>query len=63
MPSRVFIARLAGMPVFDPLGDQVGRIRDVEGGTVAFEVDGERREVRIDAIQNARLAEWPDTPR
>ncbi|MEJ7707842.1 MAG: CBS domain-containing protein [Nocardioidaceae bacterium] len=28
-PSRVFIARLAGMPVFDPNGDQVGKVRDV----------------------------------
>ena len=28
-PSRVFIARLAGVPVFEPSGDQVGRIRDV----------------------------------
>lgn len=28
-PSRVFLARLAGLPVFDPQGDQVGRIRDV----------------------------------
>ncbi|MDQ3996318.1 MAG: CBS domain-containing protein [Gemmatimonadota bacterium] len=28
-PSRVFVARLAGMPVFDPLGDQVGKVRDV----------------------------------
>jgi flagellar motility protein MotE (MotC chaperone)/sporulation protein YlmC with PRC-barrel domain len=28
-PSRVFVARLAGLPVFDPLGDQVGRVRDV----------------------------------
>ena len=28
-PSRVFVARLAGLAVFDPLGDQVGRIRDV----------------------------------
>ncbi|MBB2913517.1 CBS domain-containing protein [Streptosporangium becharense] len=26
---RVFIARLAGVPVFDPAGDQIGRIRDV----------------------------------
>jgi sporulation protein YlmC with PRC-barrel domain len=25
----VFVARLAGLAVFDPLGDQVGRIRDV----------------------------------
>ena len=26
---RVFVARLAGMRVFDPLGDPVGRVRDV----------------------------------
>ncbi|MBA2769204.1 MAG: magnesium transporter [Sporichthyaceae bacterium] len=28
-PTRVFIARLAGTPLFDPIGDQVGRVRDV----------------------------------
>jgi Mg/Co/Ni transporter MgtE len=28
-PTRVFIARLAGTAVFDPAGDQVGRVRDV----------------------------------
>ncbi len=28
-PTRVFIARLAGIAVFDPIGDQVGRVRDV----------------------------------
>ncbi len=28
-PPRVFVARLAGLPVFDPLGDRVGRVRDV----------------------------------
>ncbi|MTK01559.1 magnesium transporter MgtE N-terminal domain-containing protein [Micromonospora sp. CP22] len=27
-PSRVYIARLAGVAVFDPNGDQVGRVRD-----------------------------------
>ncbi|MDQ1625965.1 MAG: hypothetical protein QOJ49_1463, partial [Actinomycetota bacterium] len=27
--TRVFIARLAGTAVFDPIGDQVGRVRDV----------------------------------
>src|SRR3954469_6829267 len=27
--TRVFVARLAGTSVFDPLGDQVGRVRDV----------------------------------
>ncbi|WP_083983316.1 magnesium transporter MgtE N-terminal domain-containing protein [Actinomadura hibisca] len=28
-PNRVFTARLAGIAVFDPAGDQVGRVRDV----------------------------------
>ncbi|MGN6089530.1 MAG: magnesium transporter MgtE N-terminal domain-containing protein [Actinomycetales bacterium] len=28
-PTRVFIARLAGTAVFDPIGDPVGRVRDV----------------------------------
>ncbi|HZK05783.1 MAG TPA: CBS domain-containing protein [Actinomycetaceae bacterium] len=28
-PSRVFIARLVGTPVFDPIGDQVGKVHDV----------------------------------
>jgi Mg/Co/Ni transporter MgtE len=28
-PARVFVARLAGLAVFDPIGDQVGRVRDV----------------------------------
>ena len=27
--ARFYVARLAGMSVFDPLGDQVGRVRDV----------------------------------
>jgi len=27
--ERVFVARLAGTPVFDPIGDAVGRVRDV----------------------------------
>jgi ribosome maturation factor RimP len=40
-----------------------GRIREVSAASVVFEVDGERREVRLDAIQIARLAEWPDEPR
>ncbi len=40
-----------------------GRIREVEDGSVTFEVDGERRSVRLDTISNARLAEWPDSPR
>src|SRR4029453_15118779 len=28
MGSRVYLARLAALPVFDPNGDRVGRIRD-----------------------------------
>jgi flagellar motility protein MotE (MotC chaperone) len=28
-PTRVFVGRLTGLPVFDPAGDQVGRVRDV----------------------------------
>jgi CBS domain-containing protein len=28
-PTRVFAARLAGLPVFDPAGDQVGKVRDL----------------------------------
>jgi len=28
-PNRVFAARLAGLTVFDPAGDQVGRVRDI----------------------------------
>jgi len=33
LPTRAFVARLAGLAVFDPLGDPVGRVRDV---VVAF---------------------------
>ena len=29
LPKRVFLAQLAGLPVFDPLGDQVGRVNDI----------------------------------
>lgn len=28
-PSRVFVARLVGLPIFDPRGDQVAKVRDV----------------------------------
>ncbi|WP_235737953.1 magnesium transporter MgtE N-terminal domain-containing protein [Nocardioides alcanivorans] len=27
-PTRVFVARLVGLPLFDPQGDQVGKVRD-----------------------------------
>lgn len=40
-----------------------GVIRNVDGETVTFDVDGERRTLKLDAIQSARLAEWPDEPR
>lgn len=40
-----------------------GRIRAVDDERVTFEVEGASRQVRIDAIRNARLAEWPDEPR
>jgi len=28
-PTRVFVARLVGLPIFDPQGDQVGKVRDL----------------------------------
>jgi Mg/Co/Ni transporter MgtE len=28
-PSRVFVARMIGLPIFDPQGDQVAKVRDV----------------------------------
>jgi flagellar motility protein MotE (MotC chaperone)/sporulation protein YlmC with PRC-barrel domain len=40
--SRVFIARLAGMLVFDPNGDQVGKVRDV-----VVAIRGEGRPPRV----------------
>ncbi|TRW44324.1 magnesium transporter MgtE N-terminal domain-containing protein [Georgenia yuyongxinii] len=52
-PSRVYVARLVGTAVFDPLGDQVGRVHDVvvlirPKGTpravgLVIEVPGKRR--------------------
>jgi CBS domain-containing protein/sporulation protein YlmC with PRC-barrel domain len=36
--SRVFVARLAGIGVFDPSGDQIGRVRDV---VTALRVDSQ----------------------
>lgn len=32
VPPRIFLARLAGLAVFDPRGDQVGKVRDVVAG-------------------------------
>ena len=28
-PPRVYAARLVGLPIFDPQGDQVGKVRDL----------------------------------
>ncbi len=41
-PTRVFIARLAGLYVYDPNGDQVGRVRDV---VVAARADNQQPRV------------------
>ncbi len=41
-PTRVFVARLAGLQVFDPNGDQVGKVRDV---VTALRVDDRRPRV------------------
>lgn len=53
IPTRVFVARLLGLDVFDPLGDRVGRLRDVvviargqrapQAVGVVVEVPGKRR--------------------
>ena len=45
-----------------------GTVREVSGGdgaqgSVTFEVDGEKRTVKLSDIGSARLAEWPNTPR
>lgn len=40
-----------------------GVIRDVNGDRVVLQVGEERRELDIDRIDSARLAEWPDEPR
>jgi flagellar motility protein MotE (MotC chaperone) len=41
-PTRVFVARLAGHLVYDPNGDQVGRVRDV---VVGLRIDNKRPRV------------------
>ena len=40
-----------------------GKVRGVSEDAVTFEVDGERRTIKLSDIGSARLAEWPDTPR
>ncbi|MDH2415143.1 CBS domain-containing protein [Nocardioides sp. CER19] len=41
-PSRVFLARLVGLPIFDPQGDQVGKVRDV---VVTLRIEGSQPRV------------------
>lgn len=67
--SRVFVARLAGTPVFDPIGDQVGFVYDVvvlfglrgEPSAVGLvvEVPGKRRVflplTRVTSIDNGQV--------
>jgi len=43
-PSRIFLSRLAGQAVFDPAGDQVGKLRDV---VVAVRTDRRPRVVGL----------------
>ena len=40
-----------------------GTVREVSEDDVTFEVDGEKRTVKLSDIGSARLAEWPDAPR
>ena len=40
-----------------------GRVVKVEGDKVTFLVKGEERTFALSEIEQARLAEWPDTPR
>jgi Mg/Co/Ni transporter MgtE len=41
-PSRVYAARLVGLPIFDPQGDQVGKVRDL---VVALRSEGSQPRV------------------
>lgn len=40
-----------------------GRIREVEDDIVTFEVGKDRKAFRVDELESARLAEWPEDPR
>ncbi|QJC22174.1 magnesium transporter MgtE N-terminal domain-containing protein [Arcanobacterium buesumense] len=68
-PSRVFVGRLAGADVFDPIGDRVGKVNDVvvvfrlRGAPLAVgltvEVAGKRRVfvplTRVTAMKNGQV--------
>ena len=40
-----------------------GRVVGADEATVTVEVNGAQRQFGIDEVKQARLAEWPDTPR
>lgn len=40
-----------------------GRVVRADDDAVTFQVDGAERTFRLDELEQARLAEWPDTPR
>ena len=40
-----------------------GRVSDVTDERVTFDLKGQPRELPLNEIESARLAEWPDTPR
>jgi Mg/Co/Ni transporter MgtE len=69
-PTRVYVARLVGLPIYDPVGDQVGKVRDLvvsvraEGSQprvlgILVEVFGRRRifvpMTRVTSIDAAQL--------
>lgn len=57
--------RFAGLLVkFRAAGaNHTGRVVRVDGDEVTFTVRGEDATYALDEIEQARLAEWPDTPR
>ena len=66
--TRVFVARLAGLPVFDPNGDQVGRVRDVVVALrigkdapralgLVVEIQARRRQIRAEGRPEAEMEE------
>lgn len=63
--TRRHFERFQGLKAKVRVGDEgfVGVIREVLEAGVAFDVDGRRRTVPLDAMGSARLAEWPSEPR
>ena len=53
--TRVFVARLSGIGVFDPSGDQIGRVRDA---VTALRVDRQSPRVLGLVVE----VQWPQRP-